>query len=72
MAATAAYVSILRVPKGDTQRSGDAVNSPTWWAVGDAAVGLASRRRLEPGRYALLVSPLSVALPWLKDAGSQT
>lgn len=55
-----------------TQRSGDAVNSPTWWAVGDAAVGLASRRRLEPGRYALLVSPLSVALPWLKDAGSQT
>ena len=55
-----------------TQRSGDSVNSPTWWAVGDAAVGLASRRRLEPRRYTLLVSPLSVALPWLKDAGSQT
>jgi len=54
------------------QRSGDAVNSPTWWAIGDAAVGLASRRRLEPGRYTLLVMPLSVALPWLKDAGNQT
>jgi hypothetical protein len=54
-----------------TERAGDAVNSPTWWAIGDAAVGLASRRRLEPDRFALLVGPLSVALPWLKDASSQ-
>jgi hypothetical protein len=54
-----------------TERAGDAVNSPTWWAIGDAAVGLASRRRLEPDRFALLVGPMSVALPWLKDASSQ-
>ena len=52
-------------------RAGDPAQSPTWWAVGDAASALAARRRLDPEQYAVLVGPLGVALPWLKDAGSQ-
>jgi len=52
-------------------RAGDPAQSPTWWAIGDAASALAARRRLDPEQYAVLVGPLGVALPWLKDAGSQ-
>ena len=52
-------------------RAGDPAQSPTWWAIGDAASALAARRRLDPEQYAALVGPLGVALPWLKDAGSQ-
>ncbi len=55
-----------------TQRAGDPMQSPTWWAIGDAAVALASRRRLTPEQYATLVAPLSVAMPWLRDATSQS
>jgi hypothetical protein len=53
------------------ERGGDAPQSPTWWATGDAAIALAARRRLSPDQFSLLVGPLGVALPWLKDAGSQ-
>jgi hypothetical protein len=54
------------------ERTGDPPQSPTWWAVGDAATALAARKRLEEDQFALLVGPLGVALPWLKDAASQT
>jgi hypothetical protein len=54
------------------QRAGDPPQSPAWWAVGDAATALAARRRLDSEDFALLVGPLGVALPWLKDAASQT
>lgn len=54
------------------ERAGDPPQGPTWWAAGDAATGLASRRRLTPEQFLTLVSPLSVALPWLKDAASQS
>ncbi|HKV32313.1 MAG TPA: hypothetical protein VJT14_15010 [Candidatus Dormibacteraeota bacterium] len=54
------------------ERAGDPPQSPTWWATGDAATGLASRRRLTPEQFLTLVAPLSVALPWLKDAANQT
>jgi hypothetical protein len=54
------------------ERAGEPPQSPTWWAVGDAATGLAARRHLDSDKFALLVGPLGVALPWLKDAGSQT
>jgi hypothetical protein len=54
------------------ERAGDPPQSPTWWAVGDAATGLAARRRLDGDQFALLVGPLGVALPWLKEAASQT
>jgi hypothetical protein len=53
-------------------RAGDPPQSPTWWAVGDAATALAARRHLDPEQFALLVGPLGVALPWLKDAARQT
>ncbi len=53
-------------------RIGDPGKSPSWWAAGDAATALAARRRLGTGQFAVLVGPLAVALPWLKDAGSQT
>lgn len=53
------------------QRAGDPAQSPTWWAVGDAATALAARRRLGSEEFALLVGPLGVALPWLKNALSQ-
>jgi hypothetical protein len=54
------------------ERAGDRPQSPAWWAVGDAATALAARRRLTPDQFALLVGPLGVALPWLKDAANQT
>ncbi len=52
------------------ERAGDQPQSPTWWAAGDAAIAIAARRRLERDRFSVLVGPLSVALPWLKDAVS--
>jgi hypothetical protein len=54
------------------ERAGDPPQSPTWWAVGDAATGLAARRRLDTEQFGLLVGPLGVALPWLKDAANQS
>ena len=54
-----------------TQRAGDPANSATWWAIGDAAVALASRRRLDEAQFLSLVGPLSVAMPWLRDVASQ-
>ena len=57
---------------GAAERAGDPPQSPTWWAVGDAAIGLAARRHLDTEQFALLVGPLGVALPWLKDAASQS
>ena len=51
-----------------TQRAGDAADSPLWWAIGDAAVGVASRRRLSSEQFKTLVAPLSVAMPWLREA----
>jgi hypothetical protein len=53
------------------ERAGDPPQSPTWWAVGDAATALAARRHLDPDEFALLVGPLGVALPWLREANSQ-
>jgi hypothetical protein len=53
------------------ERAGVPPESPTWWATGDAATAIAARRRLDPDRFALLVGPISVAMPWLKDASSQ-
>jgi hypothetical protein len=53
------------------ERAGDP-QSPTWWAAGDAATGIAARRRLRSEQFAVLVGPLAAALPWLKDAASQT
>jgi hypothetical protein len=54
------------------ERAGDPPQSPTWWAVGDAATALAARRHLDSDQFAVLVGPLAVALPWLKDAASQS
>jgi hypothetical protein len=54
------------------ERAGDSAQSPTWWAVGDAASAIAARRKLTSEQFLLLVAPLSVALPWLKDAANQT
>ncbi|HXN03348.1 MAG TPA: hypothetical protein VN895_00815 [Candidatus Acidoferrum sp.] len=54
------------------ERAGDPPQTPTWWAAGDAATGLAARRHLDPDEFALLVGPLGVALPWLKDAANQS
>ncbi len=54
------------------ERAGDPSESPTWWAAGDAATAIAARRRLASEEFALLVGPLGVALPWLKDAANQT
>ena len=53
------------------ERAGDP-QGPTWWAAGDAAIAIAARRRLTSEQFLLLVAPLSVALPWLKDAANQT
>jgi NADPH-dependent ferric siderophore reductase len=52
------------------ERAGDIPQSPTWWAAGDAATALAARRRLTSDQFAVLVGPLGVALPWLKDAAT--
>ena len=54
------------------ERAGDLPQTPVWWAVGDAATGVAARRQLDAEQFALLVGPLAVALPWLKDAPNQT
>jgi hypothetical protein len=54
------------------QHAGDPAQSPTWWAAGDAAVALAARRRMGADQFAVLVGPLGVALPWLKDAAGPT
>jgi hypothetical protein len=64
--------SYREVFEAAAERAGDPPQSPTWWAAGDAATGLASRRRLTPEQFLTLVAPLSVALPWLKDAANQT
>ena len=53
------------------ERAGDPSESPTWWAAGDAATAIAARRRLAHEEFVLLVGPLGVALPWLKDAANQ-
>ena len=53
------------------ERAGDP-QGPTWWAAGDAAIAIAARRRLTSAQFLLLVAPLSVARPWLKDAANQT
>jgi len=50
----------------------DQPQSPTWWAAGDAATAIAARRRLTSEQFLILVAPLSVALPWLRDAANQT
>lgn len=52
------------------ERIGDPPQSPAWWAAGDAATGLASRRRLTSEQFITLVGPLSVALPWLKTSAT--
>jgi hypothetical protein len=54
-----------------TERAGDAVDSPTWWAIGDAAVALAARRRLPADQYGVLIAPMSVAMPWLREASGR-
>ena len=54
------------------ERAGDLPQSPTWWAAGDAATAIAARRRLDSNQFAILVGPLGVAFPWLKDAASQS
>ncbi len=53
------------------ERAGDR-EGPVWWAAGDAATAIAARRRLTSEDFLILVAPLSVALPWLKDAANQT
>ena len=54
------------------ERAGDLPQSPIWWAAGDAATAIAARRRLDSNQFAILVGPLGVAFPWLKDAASQS
>jgi hypothetical protein len=64
--------SYREVFEAAAERAGDSPKSPTWWAAGDAATAIAARRRLGSDQFAMLVGPLGVALPWLKDAGGQT
>lgn len=54
-----------------TRQASAPSTSPLGWAIGDAAVAVAARRRLSPGYVITLVSPLSVALPWLKSLGDE-
>lgn len=54
------------------ERAGGPSQGPTWWATGDAATAIAARRRLDSDQFAVLVGPLSVALPWLKNAARQS
>jgi hypothetical protein len=63
--------SYREVFEAAAERAGVPPQSPTWWATGDAATAIAARRRLDPGRFALLVGPIGVAMPWLKAASSQ-
>jgi len=67
--ATLGTDSYREIFEAAAERAGDR-QSPTWWAAGDAATALAARRRLAPEQFAVLVAPLGVALPWLKDARS--
>jgi NADPH-dependent ferric siderophore reductase len=53
------------------ERAGDPPQSPTWWAIGEAATAIAGRKRLSQEAFATLVGPLGVALPWLKDANAE-
>jgi hypothetical protein len=53
------------------ERAGDSPQSPTWWAIGDAATAIAGRKRLSQEAFATLVGPLGVAFPWLKDANTE-
>jgi hypothetical protein len=64
--------SYREVFEAAAERGSDQPQSPTWWAAGDAATAIAARRRLTSEQFLTLVAPLSVALPWLKDAASQT
>jgi hypothetical protein len=70
--ATLGADSYREIFESAAERTGDPPQSPTWWAAGDAATGLALRRRLTSEQFMTLVTPLSVALPWLKDAANQT
>ncbi|MDQ6711951.1 MAG: hypothetical protein M3Z28_02015, partial [Candidatus Dormibacteraeota bacterium] len=63
--------SYREVFEAAAERAGDP-QAPTWWAAGDAAIAIAARRRLTSEQFLLLVAPLSVALPWLKDAANQS
>jgi hypothetical protein len=64
--------SYRQIFEAAAERAGDLPQSPTWWAAGDAATAIAARRRLDSNQFAVLVGPLGVALPWLKDAASQS
>jgi hypothetical protein len=64
--------SYREVFEAAAERAGDPPKGPTWWAAGDAATAIAARRRLGPEQFALLVGPLGVALPWLRDAANQS
>jgi hypothetical protein len=64
--------SYREVFESAAERAGDPPQSPTWWAAGDAATALAARRRLDSDQFAVLIGPLGVALPWLKNAAGQT
>ena len=64
--------SYRQIFESAAERAGDPPQSPTWWAAGDAATALAARRRLDADQFAVLIGPLGVALPWLKDAAGQT
>jgi hypothetical protein len=64
--------SYREVFEAAAERAGGPPESPIWWAAGDAATAIAARRRLTSEGFLVLVAPLSVALPWLKDAASQT
>ena len=65
-------VSYREIFESAAERAGDPPQSPTWWAAGDAATAIAARRRLGSEPFGLLVGPLAVALPWLKDSASQS
>jgi hypothetical protein len=62
--------SYRQIFESAAERIGEPPQSPTWWAAGDAATGLASRRRLTSEQFITLVGPLSVALPWLKTSAT--
>jgi len=53
------------------ERAGDQPQGPTWWAAGDARRPSPRADALRPEQFLALVAPLSVALPWLKDARRQ-
>jgi hypothetical protein len=64
--------SYREVFEAAAERAGDPPQGPTWWAAGDAATAIAARRRLTSEQFLVLVAPLSVALPWLRDAANQS